>query len=154
MTADNWAAAIKRAGIPEHLRSGMRFGSADDESGVVVVVKSGYIRDQITTRLRAVRPYLPDPTVLISFEVGDGFPAPSLQGDSVPPDPPPATPPPRPTSMLSEPAKTPAADRSGKGKRTGKRKPEPEVPKVDTDDPAWLTDTSGDLFRAPAEPAA
>ena len=56
--------------------------------------------------------------------------------------------------MLSEPAKTPAADRSGKGKRTGKRKPEPKVPKVDTDDPAWLTDTSGDLFRAPAEPAA
>ena len=90
MTADNWAAAIKRAGIPEHLRSGMRFGSADDESGVVVVVQNGYIRDQITTRLRAVRSYLPDPTVLISFEVGDGFPAPSLQGDSVPPDPPPA----------------------------------------------------------------
>ena len=54
--------------------------------------------------------------------------------------------------MLSEPAKTPAADRSGKGKRTGKRKP--EAPKVDTDDPAWLTDTNGDLFRAPAEPAA
>ena len=130
MTADDWAAALERAGIPEHLRSGMRFGSADDESGVVVVVTSGYIREQITTRLRAVRPYLPDPTVRISFEVSDGFPAPPPQGDDVPPDPP--VTPPRPTSEPPEPAKATAADRSGKGKRTGKRKPEPEAQKIDT----------------------
>ena len=88
MTADDWDAALDRAGIPDHLRSLMRFGSADDEAGVVVVVSNGFIRDQITERLRDVLPHLPDHNVRIRFEVGDGFQAPPLQGDDGPSDPP------------------------------------------------------------------